>query len=176
MAYIIIALTIHELGHLIAIIMLNIKFQKIKITLFGFNLNIDVENISLIKKIILFFSGPFLNIIMFIVMKRTEYIEFAQINLFLACINLIPIIPLDGGNICKSILDSLIDKNSVHQYMIMTNIFFALLFLVSIYLYGNLIFLLLIIMSIKGIEDERRYMFERSVKYNYYNRIKRKHY
>ena len=171
---IVIALTIHEVGHLIAASILNIKFQRIKITLLGFNLSADLENISLFKKNIIFFAGPFLNILVFCILRYTEYYSFAEINLFLSLINMIPIVPLDGGNICKSVLESIIDCNSVCRYMIMTNCFFIVCFLVIIYMYKNWFYLLLIVMAVRGIIEVNRYMLEKSIKYNYYNKFKRK--
>ena len=171
---IVIALTIHEIGHLIAAFVLRIKFQRFKITLFGFNLNADLENIKLIKKIILFFSGPLFNIMVFCICQYTKYYNFAKINLFLALINMIPILPLDGGNICKSILGSIIDSISVCRYMIMTNCFFIICFLVFFYFYKNWLYILLIIMAVRGILEEERHLLEKTIKVNYYNRIKRK--
>jgi len=171
---IVIALTIHEVGHLFAAAILNIKFQRIKITLLGFNLNADLENISLIKKNILFFAGPFINVLVFFILRYTEYYSFAEVNLFLSLINMIPIVPLDGGNICKSVLESIIDYSSVCRYMIMTNCFFIICFLMIIYMYKNWFYLLLIVMAARGIIEENRFLLEKSIKYNYYYKIKRK--
>ncbi|MDD2493825.1 MAG: hypothetical protein PHE29_01395 [Tissierellia bacterium] len=171
---IVIALTIHEFGHLIAAFLLKIKLQRFKITLFGFNLSADLENIKLYKKNILFFAGPFSNIIVFCILKYTKYYNFAQINLFLSLINMIPILPLDGGNICKTILDSIIDSISVCRYMIMTNCFFIVCFLVLFYFYKNWLYILLIIMAVRGIVNEDRHLLEKNIKLNYYKRIKRK--
>lgn len=171
---IVIALAIHEVGHLIAAALLNIKFQRVKVTLFGFNLNVDLDDISLVKKIILFFAGPLFNIIVFCTLRYTKYNNFAEINKFLSLVNMIPIVPLDGGNICKAMLERIIDYNSICRYMIMTNCFFIICFFVIIYLYKNWLFLLLIVMATRGIIEENRHLLENSIKYNYYNKIKRK--
>ena len=170
---IVIALAIHEVGHLIAAIMLNIKFQRFKITLFGFNLDADLENVSLIKKIILFFAGPFFNIIVFCMLRYTKYYNFANINIFLSIVNMIPIVPLDGGNLCKAVLESILDSMAVCRYIIMTNCFFIVCFLVIMYMYKNWMYLLLIMMAVRGILDENNHLFEKSIKYNYYNRLKK---
>lgn len=169
-----IALAIHEIGHLLAAALLNIKYQRIKVTLFGFNLNVDLDHTGLIKKIILFFAGPLFNIIVFCMLRDTKYSNFAEINKFLSLVNMIPVVPLDGGNICKSFLESAIDFSSVCRYMIMTNCFFIICFLVIIYLYKNWLFLLLVVMAIRGIIDENSYLFEQRIKFNYYNKISNK--
>lgn len=174
MTLVVIALTIHEVGHIIAAVILNIKFQRIKITLFGFNLKANLDEIKLIDKTILFFAGPFLNIVMFFILRNTEYNTFADINIFLAYINMIPIVPLDGGNICKAMLEKIIDSSSVCRYMIMTNCFFIICFSVIIYIYHNNLYFLLIIMAVRGIMEEDRYIMEKSIKFNYYNKYKRK--
>jgi len=171
---IVIALTVHEVGHLFAAIVLGIKFQRIKITLFGFNLNANLEDISLISKIILFFAGPFINLVIFIALVNTEFNDFACVNIFLACINLIPVVPLDGGNICKAILEKTLEGSSVSRYMIMTNCFFIVCFSIIIYNSRSGLYFLLIIMAIRGIIDENKYLFERSIKYNYYKRFRKR--
>jgi len=169
-----IALTIHEVGHIIAAVILNIKFQMIKITLFGFNLKANLDKIKLIDKTILFFAGPFLNIVMFFIFQNTEYNAFAEINIFLAYINMIPIVPLDGGNICKAMLEKIIGSSSVCRYMIMTNCFFIVCFSVIICIYHNYLYFLLIIMAARGIMEENRFILENKIKFNYYNKLKRK--
>jgi len=172
LALIIIALTIHEIGHLVAAIILKIKFQRLKITLFGFNLNANLESVNFTNKIMLFYAGPFINLVVFFILANSEYHNFASINLFLACINLIPVVPLDGGNICKAILEKILKGNSVNRYMIMTNCFFIVCFLIIIYNRLSWIYFLLIIMAIRGIIEENRYLFEKSIKHNYYKKFR----
>jgi len=164
---ILIALAAHEAAHLISAVILNIQFAKFKITLFGFNLNTDLEKVAFIKKLFLFLSGPVCNICLFLIFKNTKYNHFADINLFLAIVNMIPIVPLDGGNICKSVLEVFLDLKAVCRYMIMTNTFFIVCFLVIIHTYENYLYLLLILMGLKGILEENRYLIEKSIRKNY---------
>lgn len=164
---VIIALVVHEAAHLISAVILNIKFGKVKITLFGFNLNADLENIAFFRKLLLFSSGPACNICLFLIFRNTEYNYFADINLFLAIINMIPIVPLDGGNICKSVLEIFLNLKAVCRYMIMTNTFFIVCFLVIIHIYQNYLYFLLILMGLKGILEENRYLTEKSIRKNY---------
>lgn len=168
------ALAIHEAGHLLAAIILNIKFKRVKITLFGFNLNADLENIGLIKKFFLFSAGPIFNIILYFMLRYSRYSDFADINIFLSLINMVPIVPLDGGNICKSILESIIDNRSVCRYMIMTNWFFIICFLVIVYLFKKWLYLLLIFMAVRGIIEENRHLLEKSIRHNFYAKFHKK--
>ena len=164
---IIIALAAHEAAHLFSAVLLNIKFDKVKITLFGFNLNADLESARFLKKIILFSSGPVCNACLYLGFRNTVYIDFANINIFLACINMIPIVPLDGGNICKSLLELFVDLKSLCRYMIMTNTFFIVCFLIIIYVYKNYLYFLLIVMALKGIIEENRNLVEKFIRLNY---------
>jgi len=164
---IIFALGAHEIAHLFSAVILNIKFDKVKITLFGFNFNADLENIYYVKKIILFIAGPVCNACLYLGFRNTIYCNFANINIFLASINMIPIVPLDGGNLCKSILEIFLDSKSVCRYMIMTNTFFIVCFLIIIYMYRNYLYFLLIIMALKGIIEENSHLLEKSIRLSY---------
>ncbi len=171
--FILIALAAHETAHLISAVILNIKFDKVKITLFGFNLNADLESIAFIKKILLFLSGPACNICLYIIFRNTIYNDFADINMFLAIVNMIPIVPLDGGNICKSVLELFLGSKAVCRYMIMTNTFFIVCFLVIIHMCKNYLYFILILMGLRGILEENRILIEKSIRRNY-NLIKLK--
>ncbi len=167
---VVVALAAHEAAHLFSAILLNIEFSKFKITLFGFNFDADLNRISHIKKVVLFFSGPACNLCIYLVFKNSQYINFANINLFLAYMNLIPIVPLDGGNICKTILEVFLDIHTVSRYITMTNSFFILCFIIIIHLYKNYLYFLLIVMGLKGIVEENSQLLEKAilVRYNKY--------
>lgn len=170
---IIIALSAHEAAHIISALFLKVQFDKFKITFFGFNFNADLESIALIKKILLFLSGPACNLLLYFIFKDTPNAEFADINIFLAIVNMIPVVPLDGGNICKAVLEIFLDLKAVCRYMIMTNTFFIVCFLVIIHMYENYLYFLLILMALKGIIEENRCLIEKSIRRNY-NLIKYK--
>lgn len=162
-----VALCIHEIGHIIAAIILKIKYERVKITLLGFNLNAHTDNVPTLNKIILFFAGPMFNIVCYLIFLDSRYIEFAEMNLFLSLMNLFPIVPLDGGNICKSILQSRVGYISTCRYIIMTNTFFIICFVIIIYISKNYLFLLLILMALNGIVKENDIMVEKRIRHSY---------
>lgn len=164
---ILIALAAHEAAHLIFAAVLNIKMDKFKVTVFGFNINTDLEQVGFFKKLILFLSGPTCNVFLFLLFKNTVYNNFAQANLFLAIVNMLPVVPLDGGNICKSVLQIFLDLKSVCRYMIMTNTFFIVCFLIIIHIREDYLLFILIIMSLKGILEENQYLIEKSIRKKY---------
>lgn len=171
----IIALLAHEVSHIFSAILLNIEFTKVKITLFGFNLNAKLDKVSHAKKIILFIAGPACNLCLYFVFKNTEYFRFANVNLFLAYMNLIPIVPLDGGNICKTVLEIFLDAKTASGYITMTNTFFILFLIIVIHVYKNYLYFLLVCMGLKGIVEENRNLIESSVinRYNLFSKAEK---
>lgn len=104
---------LHELGHLLAGIILKLKPKRIEITPFGLAITFEGigENFNgrvNQKKIAIALAGPLVNlIIIFLAMliPLGDYkILIIYANLILLLLNLLPIYPLDGGRILKNVL------------------------------------------------------------------------
>lgn len=111
---------IHELGHLLAGIILGMKPKKLEIVPYGvrisfelfpkdYNIKIQKGNLLEIKKIIVALAGPITNILILIIALyiNTNIVSqfiIVYINILLIIFNLIPIYPLDGGRMIKSML------------------------------------------------------------------------
>ncbi len=101
---------LHECAHLAAALIIGLKPSHIVFYPFGVNLKLKNKLVySLADEIILYLSGPLLNIILAllsVVLKRQsagwELFYYNNLGLFL--FNMLPILPMDGGTLLKKIL------------------------------------------------------------------------
>lgn len=111
---------IHELGHLLAGLLLGMKPNKIEIMPFGlsvsfklhtkdYNKKILKANLLELKKIIVAVAGPITNLILILIFVFTNINIISKevaiyANILIMVFNLLPIYPLDGGRILKGIV------------------------------------------------------------------------
>ena len=179
--YIIIMLfaSIHECAHLITGLIMGFKVKKFQIMpvgltlsfkddINGYNKKVLNGNILCLKKIIILFAGPAINLVIAIIFFYFEldisYISREEIiysNLLIAIFNMLPIYPLDGGRIIKRILHIFCGlKKSIQFTLIISNITTIILnsiLLFMIYLSQNLAlaFILFYLTIIVIIENKR---------------------
>ena len=175
---------IHELGHLVAGLLLKFKVEEIKLTPMGVRLQFKVTNKEYnkkvkkgnwlnVKKAIIALAGPITNIIIFIALILLQNFDLAftktyiyQIiiysNLLIAIFNMIPIYPMDGGRVINEILKITVGYKKAYKatYIISKTVLIILTAISSIViLYLKNIAILFIIMYLWFLElqEIRRY-------------------
>ena len=132
-AMIMIFAIIHELGHLLAGILMGMKPEKIEIMPFGvsisfkinvkeYNRKIKKGNIFEIKKIIVALAGPITNFIIILITSNSKLnliksMLIIYTNFLIMLFNLLTIYPLDGGRILKGILHIVLGKRKSEKYI-----------------------------------------------------------
>lgn len=144
---------VHELAHLLAGIFLKMKVKRVTLMPLGLSVEFDLSykdfnkkvlksNKIEIKKIIVAMAGPLVNLLIVLITymlkidtKLSEVIIYS--NLIIAIFNLLPIYPLDGARILKSILSLLINKMKANIILnkISNITLFFITFLISILIY-----------------------------------------
>ena len=169
---------IHELGHLFTGLALKLKPENIEIMPYGLSLKLktnpkDVNkkigkgNILEVKKIIIALAGPIVSLALSIIFLYIDPIfitkqDAVYSNILILLFNLIPLYPLDGGRIIKSILHIKYGNKFSKKFVyIMSNIIMIILsfiFSIAVFYFQNIAyFLICILLWIITLEENKKY-------------------
>ena len=108
------AATIHELGHILIAKILKTDLGELKLGIFGASLSIESSMTSYKNEMAIAFGGPRANLLCALLASRFYSAEnvflqgFFICSIFLAFLNLLPIIDLDGGRILLCLLSLIV--------------------------------------------------------------------
>lgn len=144
-ATIFLVIFIHELAHVITARMFRLKVKEIELYPFGGAIRLEsLLELNPTHEIIISLAGPIVNIIIataYIALDSSLPIEghehFIRANLMLACFNILPALPLDGGRATRAILSREIGLKKATQIMSRGGIVLSI-FLIASGVYGIL--------------------------------------
>lgn len=154
---------LHEMAHIVVGKLFKMQISDVSLGIFGFSAQIYCygrENV--IAKIFTYLAGPIFNLILaFIFCLTKANIELIQINFILGVLNLVPILPLDGGRVLKEIIKVFYGNKKASIFMIeftkITLIIISLIYSIAILKLKNISILCLIfyLWSLYIIEDKK---------------------
>ncbi len=175
---------IHELGHLIAGIMLGMKPEKIEIKPVGFSISFRLKpedynkrvkkaNQLEVKKIIIALAGPMTNAIVILIsinlkINILKELTIIYANILILLFNILPIYPLDGGRICKGILHMYFGKEKTYQYinnisLITVSILTIISSFAILYINNIAIFIIMMYLWFLAINENKKYRLKKKI-------------
>lgn len=106
---------VHECGHILVILLAGNRIAQIRLTLLGVCIELEASNrISYKTEGLIAAGGPVFGILCAILFAK-NFPVFAGLNLCLSVFNLLPVAPLDGGRIMRSVLCCFFQVDSVDR-------------------------------------------------------------
>ena len=115
------AVIFHELGHILMIKLLGGTLVKSELYGVGANINYYLKKRTNAKEILISSAGPLFGFICANIGNYFSFELFYNFSISLCLINLLPVLPLDGGNIIRSIL--YFDKHDIFIHTISIPLF-----------------------------------------------------
>ncbi len=141
------ALFLHEMAHVFVATRRGYELKMIRLNVFGISVELD-EDVSDRDSFAVNIAGPILNLLLCLVCmslywifpKSIQYLNvFCMSNLTIALFNLLPIYPLDGGKIFRSLFHS---EKTYGIFNMCVRVFLTSLFIV-LFIYSLNLFLLI---------------------------------
>ena len=172
---------VHELGHVL--VCLIFKYKVISVTLYPFGGITKVEkdiNTETNKEIVLALAGIFMQILLIPIVKFInihDYDIFLKYNLSIMFFNMVPIIPLDGAIILKSILNKIFSFKTSYKLYVVISIINIIIYVGFNYKYSlnNYLIIGIFIYKIINSIKEYKYIYNRFLLERYLKKYKFKY-
>lgn len=158
------AVSLHELGHIIGAKITNIPLRELKLGIFGAGLSPESSLISYKKEILLSLLGPITNFTCIIsarlllsekICQLAFFDNFLSSSLALGVLNLLPVESFDGGRILAALLSLRLSPKTV------TSIMSAVSFIIIFMLWALSVYLLLRVSSSLSLFVFSAYLFSK---------------
>ena len=182
---------LHELGHALTAKLVRVDVKSIVIWLLGGFTNLSREPEKPIFRLAIYAAGPFVTLllgglffvafyrpfnlpILWVEVSRMLFLSLAIVNISLFVVNILPVYPLDGGNILHALMELLFGKSNANLITMIVSIP-VLLFLIGLGIFTHdyilLTFCILIAFAIGTLNHQTRhwinlglsYLFKRAV-------------
>lgn len=172
-----VSVLVHELGHALTAKMFG-QSVHIELVAFGGLTIPEGKKLSLPREFLVVFMGPFFGFMLFVFASLALLLPFEApllrgildtfrfVNLFWTVINLLPILPLDGGQLVRICLEAFVGEKAwratLYISLVVSAIFSFLFFLIGLFLIGA-IFLIFTFQSFETLRHFQNYsMADRS--------------
>lgn len=135
--YVFVSASFHESAHMFFYYVFRAKIKAVKVLPFGISAEFySTSRLSYTKENIALFAGPFFNLLIaclsFFISRKAQIFEsdvFIAYNLAYFILNMLPVLPLDGGRILKNLLlKRFLYKKATSVSRVFSAIFIFLLF------------------------------------------------
>ena len=103
------AVTVHELGHVAALVLCGAE-------IYGLALRCEPPECA-VRTIAAAISGPAAGVGLFCILRGLGYPEGADLSLLYTCVNLLPVLPLDGGRALQAAAAALAGEHAAERLL-----------------------------------------------------------
>ena len=108
------AVTVHELGHVAALVLCGAEIYGLRMEGCGLALRCAPPE-GAVRTIAAAISGPAAGVGLFCILRGLGYPEGADLSLLYTCVNLLPVLPLDGGRALQAAAAALAGEHAAER-------------------------------------------------------------
>lgn len=108
------AAAVHELGHLAALALLGADIQSISMEACGLNIRCGALQ-GTFARCFATLAGPAAGVGLFLILRGVGCPTAAEMSLLLSIVNLLPVLPLDGGNALLAVLERVLGDYAAYR-------------------------------------------------------------